>query len=422
MPFQRALKQVLNKLRQTPMNSVIRAVDAALHGRGESIRVLVAFSGSWHLSAVSSMLTLVEELEKYPQVQLGLLNFSNEPPKFDTIQQEAVYARNLLPRGGKAFFSKWHYVITSVPTMPDLFWDSINITMDHGPTFGKHCELRLADPTVRRAKSDYVDVIFGLSAAQYAYLKRVAPEVFSEYKRLFFPVGFPKTDSLVNGNFSRMQFLESRGLDPRRKTILVSSHWCVNSILRTFGASIIEQLRPLSDECNILITGHTLLWKSDWWDNEACALLLKEIENAISKMPFAHFVRTVNELPLLNSADLLIADHSSIFSQFCLLDRPILFFDHPSVKFDDEVKAVYLSASEAFTELDKLEQKCSDLLLHPQRDAAGRKAAVEYFYANPGTAGKTVAETLISLGPITSKNSYLWQNAIALSNRSLSSH
>jgi len=95
--------------------------------------------------------------------------------------------------------------------------------MHHGPGFGI-----LGNKT---GPIKQCDIFCGLSEAEYDWFDRYQPGLFNE-RRVFIPVGFPKSDALCRGEFDRRAVLEQLGL-PDRMTLLITSHWQPQAILRS---------------------------------------------------------------------------------------------------------------------------------------------------------------------------------------------
>ena len=96
--------------------------------------------------------------------------------------------------------------------------------------------------------------------------------------------GMPKIDLIFNSTKEQgLDFLASLTLNPKNKTIVVSSHWTEKSLFCTLGVSFVGQICALYPEFNILVMGHGNLWL-----NHKGKLFceMKEIEQAYDNCRF----------------------------------------------------------------------------------------------------------------------------------------
>jgi CDP-glycerol glycerophosphotransferase (TagB/SpsB family) len=279
--------------------------------------------------------------------------------------------------------------------------------MHHGPGFGIQ--------GTKMAIVDNHDIFFGLSNFERTMFEKIKPGVFSKNKA-FFPIGFPKDDSVLGNSYDRDTLLKNLNLRDR-PTILITSHWQDVSILRTFGSNIFRTLAKAMPDHNIIQTGHPWLWQpnkklsAEWCDTltSECLEIEDSHENAL-------FLPDMSVEPLLFIADLLVADHSSVMTTYALLDRPIAFFDNPDLDFAiKQVYELYLDASSPFRNLEQLVDVCERAINNPDDKKMGRKTMRESFHSNYGMAGKAAADILRSIGCICSTNSKKWKTVMTMS-------
>jgi len=176
------------------------------------------------------------------------------------------------------------------------------------------------------------------------------------------PIGFPKTDRLVDGSLDRGRVLAELGLSGKRPVVLYAPTGAKDNSLETMGAELIERLRA-EDAYDLLIKlhDHPKGW-IDWFEH------LSGYEGEHQRV-----VRTPDVIPLLHVADLLITDASSVANEYALLDRPIVFLDVPAM-----LEAA--RARGAMVDLDTWGRKGGEVVSDP----ASAVAAVAEGLADPG--------------------------------------
>ncbi len=288
-------------------------------------------------------------------------------------------------------------------------WDTVVYTDQYGPTFGPstlHAVMAhgsafgVSDYSLQMALHEDFDVYLGLSEADrnYVITHSSTPRKHGRRVRV---VGFPKCDALINRPTKREVVLHSLGLPLNRQTILITSHWERESLVRRLNRRILPAVVQLAKTYNVILTGHPKLWgKVPPEFAEERALFLSNIDGALRTDRFLRFVPSTNVERLLPAADLLVGDQSSVVTAYSLLDRPIIFFNNPHFRFfEREVFRIYRRASTAFVDPADLPGLCRASLDQPAREAAGRQTMRDYFFAHPGSAAKRTAEVLAACSP-----------------------
>lgn len=164
------------------------------------------------------------------------------------------------------------------------------------------------------------------------------------------PIGFPKTDALVKGEFDRAELLAQYGLTGQRPVILYAPTGQDKNSLETMGKEVIQRLSA-TGQYDLLIKPHDHAKNTDInWFTE-----LAPLEDAHTKM-----VRGLDITPLLFLANLLITDASSVANEYTLLNRPLVFLDVPEL-----IQAA--KAEGAFVDLDTWGRRGGLLVEHPEQ-------------------------------------------------------
>lgn len=397
----------LARLRRTLLDAV-RDVDDALSERAARPRVLFVATDEYAFACQAPVVRAALD-RKDVTVRMTMLDSVGGGTVRADALRDAGLPLSVLEPAGRARLRKWHMVVSSHLNAFYPARRALRIYMHHGPGFGI-----LGNKTAIAVNSD---VFLGLSETERRWFETLRPGLFDS-ERAFFPVGFPKSDALVRGEYDRAVTLASLGL-PDRPTILITSHWQPAAILRMLADEPLRRLAAAMPGHNVIQTGHPWLWQQNRSiDREWQLRLVAGLEAAEREHPNARFVRTDQVEPLLAAAHLLVGDHSSVMTSYCLTDRPIVFFDNPELSFAiPQFQALFRSASHGFSLPDELVPACRAALAHPQSRAAGRREMRETFYANPGQAAQAVVSALVAIGTVCSPRSPRWGAVLEASRR-----
>ena len=135
------------------------------------------------------------------------------------------------------------------------------------------------------------------------------------------PIGFSKTDPLLNGELDRKNLLDQYGFTGNRPVLLFAPTGEVHNSLETMGKEVILRLAE-TGKYDLLIKPHDHPKNTtiDWFEE------LAPLEGDHVSLAREHDV-----IPLLYLADLLITDASSVANEYTLLNRPIVFLDVPEL-------------------------------------------------------------------------------------------
>lgn len=204
------------------------------------------------------------------------------------------------------------------------------------------------------------------------------------------PIGFLKTDRLLNGELDRQALLNRYGFSGERPVVLYAPTGQKHNSLETMGTKVIERLAA-TGRYDLLIKPHDHPKKTriDWFAQ------LDRLQDR-----HTHLVRDPDVIPLLFLADLLITDASSVSNEYSLLDRPMVFLDVPRLI----EKAG--SADGSMLDLETWGRRCGLLVKQPSevedavqqslddphRFSQVRQAMARDLFFNPGTATDAAVE------------------------------
>ena len=200
------------------------------------------------------------------------------------------------------------------------------------------------------------------------------------------PIGFPKTDPLVDGTLDRDALLARHGFDGSRPVILYAPTGGAHNSLETMGEAMLRALSA-ADRYDILVKPHDHPKNAavDWFERLAPL-----------RSRHLRVVHDMDVVPLLYLADLLITDASSVANEFALLDRPMIFLDVPRLL--DEARAAGANldlqtwgrrGGTLVESPDEIVSAVSESLDDPGRLSPMRRAIAEDVFFNPGRAAET---------------------------------
>ena len=225
----------------------------------------------------------------------------------------------------------------------------------------------LGIPTLIQEQNSYA----GLANKQLA-AKAARICVAYEGMERFFPkdrimlTGNPVRQSLLDAKVTREEALNTFGLDPKKKTILL-----VGGSLgaRTINESVLAHLKEIA-ECDL-----QFIWQTGKYYSEEMNRRLKEAIASSGKTNLSSLTSRLSSLPFITdmatayrAADLVVsrAGASSI-SEFCLIGKPVILVPSPTVAEDHQTKnalalvnrdaALYVKDAEAREKLIPLAMK-----------------------------------------------------------------
>ncbi|MGK7872975.1 MAG: CDP-glycerol glycerophosphotransferase family protein [Xenococcaceae cyanobacterium] len=197
------------------------------------------------------------------------------------------------------------------------------------------------------------------------------------------PIGFPKTDPLLRGEFDRGELLARYGLDGKRPILLYAPTGQAHNSLETMGKEVIRRLWA-TGKYDLLIKPH------DHPKNAAINWFaeLAPIEDAHTQL-----VRSLDIIPLLFLADLLITDASSVANEYALLNRPLVFLDVPELIQEAKEQGALVDldtwgrrAGLVVENPEQVEEVVATSLAESDRFSEIRTAIAKDLFYNPGHA------------------------------------
>ncbi len=196
------------------------------------------------------------------------------------------------------------------------------------------------------------------------------------------PIGFMKTDRLLDGQLDRVELLRRHGFDGSRPVLLYAPTGQRYNSMETMGEEVVRRLAAAGRyDLLIKLHDHPKDDSINWFER------LAPLEDAHTRV-----AREPDVIPLLFLADLLITDASSVSSEYSLLDRPIVFLDVP--------KLIAKAGKSGSLDMDTWGRRAGRLVEQPEDVIAAiddslaspselspiRKAMAADLFHNPGAA------------------------------------
>ena len=177
--------------------------------------------------------------------------------------------------------------------------------------------------------------------------------------------GYPRNDEIVNHTTEKVEEIKKKlGIAPDKKVVLYAPTWRENQHVRgvgyTYEAPIdFKQMNEkLGDDYVVLFRAHYF------------------IANAFDFGEYEGFVYDVCEYPDINDlyiiSDVLITDYSSVFFDYGILKRPVVFYMYDLKYYKDELRGFYIDLSEL-----------PGPIVETQEDLEDKLANVEVWSASP---------------------------------------
>jgi len=142
-----------------------------------------------------------------------------------------------------------------------------------------------------------------------------------------FDVGYPKSDALLAGRYSRNAVLQELGLEPERAVVLYAPAFDHGASLDRFGEDIVNEL--LNSKWSVIVKLHPVLMDPlerkpfgkgiDW-----ATVFAKFENNRRFRLYRPHAID-----PVLAAADVMLTDFSGVALEFVALDKPVVYLDCP---------------------------------------------------------------------------------------------
>ncbi len=233
-----------------------------------------------------------------------------------------------------------------------------------------------------------------------------------------YDTGYSKSDKLLNGEYNRDEILTGLNLDPLKKTVLYAPSWDEGLSLRKFGKKVIQNILKTGN-INLIVKLHPISYCPENGPNYMFYTgginWIKELEEFNRFENFRH-VPSNSIDPLLEAADVLVTDVSSVALEYIMLDKPVIYIDCPEF-FETTLKKTYSAFGDTTADLvkndpkanagrhvgdvvydiEKLHLVINECLSDPDKLSDKRKDFAKQLSYNPGKAAEAAGDKIIEL-------------------------
>jgi CDP-glycerol glycerophosphotransferase len=219
---------------------------------------------------------------------------------------------------------------------------------------------------------------------------------FSVNKDVIIETGYPRNDILTNASSEYIQNVKKHlGIPDNKKVILYAPTWRdnlydIDGYLFELKVDFSKWQRVLGDNYFIIYKPHYLIYNTS---------NLKDYENFILD---ASKFDEINDLYLIS--DILVTDYSSVFFDYGILKRPVLFYMYDLEEYRDNLRGFYLDIYKDLPgPIIEKEDELLDNIINIDVVAKKFKAQTEKFYnefcsLEQGQSAKKVVDLLFKKG------------------------
>ncbi|TNE38063.1 MAG: hypothetical protein EP347_06720 [Alphaproteobacteria bacterium] len=413
-------------LRKKILNTV-RRWDDHLHEAWGPCRILFVISNEIGLA---SQLPVARILAKSPQFSVRFA-FDSEESKLKGIgsgEQDFIEKRKVNRR--LATFRKWHYVFHTDVNRFYCRRNAVHALLPHGSAFGntpksEDRSLMKRDYRTYAVAQPQINLNLAVSRASIDFSFQIAAEIMSQRNKLHFAAGSPKTDQIFQRRNApdsdrRVQFLAEMGLSPDDHIILITSHWTENSLLRTLGLDFVRSIATAFPNYKIILFGHSILWDKTRRDLGSKILeMRRQSRSLLDEFSNIRVYRNhLNASQVIDIAELVIVDYSSIIVESCAWDKPLIRLVTPQIQFENQILAqIFDDAMINFDTVESCIEAINSYLFNGDNKKQARKVLVDYFLANQGTSAISIANIVMNAGKVSGMNSPGWKRLTEMSIR-----
>lgn len=252
-----------------------------------------------------------------------------------------------------------------------------------------------------------------LQRSLYEEFAEAYPDIANRIKT--FNVGYPKSDGLINGKYSRNEMLSDLKLDLSQKTVLYAPAFDDGGSLHMYGVKVVQKLVEL--DVNVLVKLHPMNYDNQYSKIFTGGVNWPERLKYFDK--YANFRHVPSHFiePLLIASDVMITDVSSVALEFMLLDRPVVYIHasdfyektlisqeynlNPEINPEKVLTDIRFnagrSAGTVVEDLEKLQEAVLYALANPNELSSKRKAIAEQLLYNPGKGAMVAAKVIEDL-------------------------
>ena len=240
----------------------------------------------------------------------------------------------------------------------------------------------------------------------YMYNKFISTGTLTENDPRLEKIGMPKIDCLVNGSLDASAIREKLDIKNDRPTVLYAPTRSTVSgtSLEHAGVEIIETISRM--DVNLLVKLHDRNYRT--WRKKNPIDWKKILSDM--KTPNMRVITDFDICPALFVSDLLVSDVSSVTYEFCVLDRPMIFYHVDQMiervekkereRWGNEISDLLAwgrDCGQVVFNVQEMKKAIEYGLDHPREKSGLRKEFTKKFFFNLGCATEKAVEKIYEL-------------------------
>lgn len=210
--------------------------------------------------------------------------------------------------------------------------------------------------------------------------------------------GYPRNDYLVNHTDADVEHIKKRLQLPNDKKVLLyaptwrdNQHDLKRGYTYELGADFDKLAKELSDDWVILFRAHYF------------------IANSFDFSKYDGFVFDVSNHPDINelyvAADALMTDYSSVFFDYSILERPMVFFMYDKQEYASELRGFYLDLDELPGDIVETNDEVTSIFNNISKYEKKHRAELKKFkqrfcYLDDGKAAERTVQAIFKKGKV----------------------
>ncbi len=174
-------------------------------------------------------------------------------------------------------------------------------------------------------------VIYDKIFTSSEFLSGQIREHYPEFWPAIRVVGSLLIDEVLSQRPDREDVMRAHGLDPAKKTVMITSSWGPCSLIQSRGEELVKIIPGLCRDYNVVLSLHCNNFSAVHYQGLDMDALLSAVQGRVQGlyvMPPAFSSQDV--LPWV---DLMVHDMTSLALYFPFFKKPMLYFDHPDLEF-----------------------------------------------------------------------------------------
>lgn len=208
-------------------------------------------------------------------------------------------------------------------------------------------------------------------------------------------IGYPKTDILFQGQYSKRQVCEDLRLDQNRPLVLYAPTWEKEASLYTCGTDIMETLARSG--VNVIVKLHSASYFSPGEPEYQGVDWRERMQHFEREHPNVRNIMHPDANPYMVASDMMMTDVSGVGFEFLLIDKPIIYMRCPTFEkrygLSPQQEEAYQVGAVVDT-IDQLGMAVDHAITNPSAKSPARREFARTLVYNAGRASDAAVATI----------------------------